>query len=303
MTAEPAITNTAFNKYLNDVAQKTHTFLENNLPAPTGIESRLFEAMRYSALSNGKCLRPFLVHACADLFGAPDEQKTRVGAAVEALHSYTLIHDDLPAMDDDDIRRGKPSCHVAFDEATAILAGNSLYGYSIELLLSEKTHPNPLVRMALAQHLLAATGAQGTVAGQMVDLEGETQKLSLEDVERLHRLKTGMLISVCCQMGAILGNASKGEQAQLVKFGFDLGLAFQIIDDILDVEGDPEKLGKPILSDQYNEKSTFVTLLGLDAAKSYARQKMQDSCAHIKSFGPRANLLYDLAEYIVTRDR
>lgn len=303
MSARPATTTSKFDAYQEMVKEKTLNFLAKHLPTCDGIEASLYEAMRYSTLSNGKCLRPFLIHACADLFGAPEESKIRAGAAVEALHTYTLIHDDLPSMDNDDIRRGKPSCHIAFNEATAILAGNSLYGYAIELLLARETHPNNDIRMKLAQHLLSATGAHGTVAGQVIDLMGEKMLLTLDEVEHLHRLKTGMLIAVSCQMGAIIGEASLQEQSRLVNFGFDVGLAFQIIDDVLDVTGDPTKLGKPILSDQNNTKSTFVTLLGLEQAKKYAHKKASDAVKHLEAFGSRAGLLRDLANYVIMRDR
>lgn len=293
----------SFHEHLKQVATQTHDFLDANLPVRPGLGQDLFKAMRHSSLSNGKCLRPFLVHACANLWDVPLDQQMRVGSSIEIVHTYSLIHDDLPAMDDDDMRRGKPSCHIAFDEATAILAGNALYSLAFEWLCDERTHANPSVRLDLVQTLLSASGAFGTIYGQMMDMEGEQKKLTLEEITELHRLKTGKLIAASCEMGAILGGAPQEERSILRSYAYDLGLAFQIIDDILDVEGDPELLGKPILSDNGLEKSTFVSLMGLDEAKKYAFKKAQDATTHLTPFGASANTLIEIANFVVERNR
>lgn len=286
---------------LAHISHEVHGFLETHLPLPQGLERRLYEAMRYSTLVRGKCVRPYLVYACGRMFGAPESQLIRLGAAVEAFHTYSLIHDDLPAMDDDDLRRGQPSCHIKFDEATAILAGNALYSAALEWLSDASFEAPADVKVALIHTLTTATGGQGTIGGQMMDILGESTPLTLTQVERLHRLKTGALIAASCEMGAILGQATRAQCAAVRDYGFKLGLAFQIIDDILDVTGDEALLGKPVGSDENSQKSTFVTLLGIEEAMKRATVITDQALADLAPFGDRAETLRNLAQAMLTR--
>ena len=215
-------------------------------------------------------MRPFLTMESARLFGAPDKYSLRVGAAVELIHCYSLIHDDLPAMDDDDLRRGKPSCHIEFDEATAILAGDALQAAAFETLADPKTHPDAEVRIALIKALSIASGGKGMVGGQMIDLAAEHSNADMLTITRIQRLKTGALISFSCEAGAIIGRASIEERQALLDYAHDLGLAFQIVDDLLDVLGTSEDTGKATQKDEAAGKATFVSLLGVSEAQERA---------------------------------
>ena len=283
------------------ISQEVHRFLDARLSLPSGLESRLIEAMRYSALVRGKCIRPYLIYLCGKVFGAADAPLICLGAAVEAFHTYSLIHDDLPAMDNDDLRRGQPSCHVKFDEATAILAGNALYSAAIEWMSDARFEASAATKISLIHTLTTATGAHGTIGGQMIDILGETIPLTLDQVERLHRLKTGALMAASCEMGAILGQANDAQRAALKDYGFKLGLAFQIVDDVLDVTGDVEVLGKPVGSDQNSQKSTFVTLLGLEEAMKRAMVVTDQALTTLTAFGDKAEPLRNLARAMLTR--
>lgn len=269
---------------------------ETNLP-----EKRLFDAMRYACTNGGKRFRPFLVMASAKLFGVNKECAVRVAAAVEFMHCYSLIHDDLPAMDDSPLRRGKPSVHIEFDEATAILAGDALQCLAFEVLAHEHTHADPRVRIELVARLAAASGCHGMAAGQMLDLIGENQTFDVGEISRLQRLKTGRLMAFCCEAGAILGKASPAHVMSLRNFAHDLGLAFQVTDDILDVEGDPEAMGKPANQDETAGKATFVSALGLDDAKSKAELLSKQAISHLNIFERRADTLRDAAYYVLRR--
>ncbi|MBS0520169.1 MAG: polyprenyl synthetase family protein [Proteobacteria bacterium] len=266
-------------------------------------EARVFEAMRYSSLGGGKRLRAFFVLAGATLFKVGAIPAMRTASAIEFIHAYSLIHDDLPAMDDDDLRRGKPSCHKQFDEATAILAGDALQALAFEVLAHEDTHGDPAVRTALVTELARAAGAQGMVGGQMLDLLAETQgpDMSIGAVTRLQRLKTGALISFSCTAGAILGKAAEPLRLALSAYAHDLGLAFQIVDDLLDVEGTAEQLGKTPGKDIAAGKATFVSILGLERARSQATLLANQAAAHLEPFGPSAYLLKQAAEFVVSR--
>lgn len=285
-------------------ADATERAMDRLLPKGTTGEARLFEAMRYSSLGGGKRLRAFFVLAGSTLFKVGASSALRTASAIEFVHAYSLIHDDLPAMDDDDLRRGKPSCHRQFDEATAILAGDALQALAFEVLAHEGTHGDPAVRAALVTELARAAGAQGMVGGQMLDLLAETQareEMSIGAITRLQRLKTGALISFSCTAGAILGKAAEPLRAALAAYAHDLGLAFQIVDDLLDVEGDAAELGKATNKDAAAGKATFVSILGLERARAQASLLAQQAVAHLEPFGPAADLLRQAAAFVVTR--
>jgi farnesyl diphosphate synthase len=261
------------------------------------------EAMRYSSLGGGKRLRAFFVLAGATLFKVAALSSTRTASAIEFVHAYSLIHDDLPAMDDDDLRRGKPSCHKQFDEATAILAGDALQALAFEVLAHGDTHGDPAVRIALVSELAKAAGAQGMVGGQMLDLlaEREGADMSIGAITHLQRLKTGALISFSCKAGAILGKASEPMRAALAAYAHDLGLAFQIVDDLLDIEGTAQELGKTPGKDAVAGKATFVSILGKERARAQADLLARQAAAHLEPFGAPADLLRQAAEFVVAR--
>ena len=275
--------------------------LDALLPLPDGPEARLFEAMRYSALGGGKRLRGFLVMEVASLFGVAETCAARVAASVEMLHAYSLIHDDLPAMDDDDLRRGKPSCHRAFDEATAILAGDALQTRAFEVLAEEDTHSDPLARADLVQALAMAAGPHGMVGGQMIDMLAEGQELTVAEIGRLHALKTGRLIQYSAEAGAILGRAPSAIRQSIAAYGRDLGAAFQIADDVLDVTASAAELGKTAGKDAASGKATLVSVIGVERAQRHAEMLSQQAVAHLEYFGARAARLAALANFVVTR--
>jgi farnesyl diphosphate synthase len=286
---------------MSETSAAVDRVLDALLPRPAGDEARVMEAMRYATLAGGKRLRPFLVDASARLFDVPRVQSLRVGAAVELVHSYSLIHDDLPAMDDDDLRRGQPSCHKKFDEATAILAGDALQALAFEALADPDTHPDPEVRCALVARLAAASGCAGMVGGQMIDLAAEGTDPGIELVSRMHAMKTGALIGFSCEAGAVLGGAPPAARAALVDYARDLGLAFQIADDLLDVEGSSHDIGKTAGKDAAAGKATFVSALGLDRARERARDHARAACERLAGFGGRAALLCEVAQFVVDR--
>lgn len=265
-------------------------------------ESRLIEAMRYAALGGGKRVRPFLVMQSANLFNVAEESALRAAAAVEMVHCYSLVHDDLPAMDDDDMRRGQPTCHVAFGEATAILAGDALLTKAFEVLSDERTHTDPNVRVQLVAALSGAAGEHGMVGGQMLDLMAETMDLDVDEITRLQQMKTGRLIAVSCAMGGILGHASPQAATALRAYAHDLGLAFQIADDLLDVEGSVDAVGKQTGKDAAAGKATFVSLLGIEAARNQAQMLAAQSAQHLEIFGKKGEFLAELATFVVERD-
>lgn len=286
---------------LNDTSLAINRFISDLLPEAHGGEDRLIEAIRYSVLQGGKRLRPFLVVETARLFGVSLESSLQSACAIEFVHCYSLIHDDLPAMDDDDLRRGKPSCHKQFDEATAILAGDGLLTYAFEVLADKDTHHNPEVRCELVTALAKAAGCNGMAGGQMMDLIAENQDFDQDEIIRLQRLKTGALFSVSCEMGAILGRTSQNIRHNLIRYANALGLAFQMTDDILDAEGNRSETGKTVQKDEIAGKATLVGLLGKERAKEQANMLVTQAIRHLDSFDRRADILRLLAKYVVKR--
>lgn len=292
---------TEFEAALARSAEAVEDCLAGLLPDGDGHEERVMEAMRYSSLGGGKRIRPFLVMAGANMFNVSRERSERVGAAIEMVHTYSLIHDDLPAMDDDGLRRGQPTCHVKFDEATAILAGDALLTLAFEVVAGPDTHPNPDVRCDLALEMAKAAGAQGMVGGQMIDLVAEDHEFDVAEITRLQRMKTGALINFSCIAGGILGRATDHQMHILSAYAHDLGLAFQIVDDLLDVEGDTAVLGKTAGKDEAAGKATFVSLLGIERAREQARMLAGQAAAHLGPFDDKAANLCQLAEFVVNR--
>jgi farnesyl diphosphate synthase len=289
----------SFQDALSRCASETDALLDCLLPLDAFPARRVVDAMRYAALGPGKRLRPFLLVESASLFGVPREWSLRAGAALECVHCYSLVHDDLPAMDDDDLRRGKPTSHKAFDEATAILAGDALLTFAFEILSDEATHPNANVRLKLISGLSKAAGVAGMVGGQMLDIEAETRIDSvLSDISLIQSLKTGALFRYACEAGAIMGGA---DPAPLRQYADKIGLAFQIADDILDVESTPEALGKATQKDRIMGKATFVDLLGLDDAKRRAADLVDEAVASLSAYGNKATVLNEAARFIVSR--
>ncbi len=284
-----------------EAATTTERALSELLGAPAGGESRLIEAMRYACLNGGKRMRAFLVLEVSSLFGVPVGFSRRAAASVEMMHAYSLVHDDLPAMDDDDLRRGQPSTHRKFDEATAILAGDALQSRAFEVLAEPATHPDPLARCELIAALAAASGAHGMAGGQMIDMQAEGRALTAAEITGMQALKTGCLIEYSARAGAILGRVARADRDLISAYGRDLGSAFQIADDLLDARGESSAIGKTAGKDAAAGKATLVSLLGLEAAASQARALSERAAAHLDGFGPAARRLQDLATYAVTR--
>jgi farnesyl diphosphate synthase len=282
-------------------ARDVDVTLEQLLPARHDPESRLMDAVRYATLSGGKRIRPFLVMSSAALFGVSKPFALRVAAAIEMVHCYSLIHDDLPAMDNDDLRRGLPTCHVKFDEATAILAGDALLARAFEVIAEPATHPDPRVRSDLVGDLAKAAGAEGMVGGQMLDLLAEQMPLEIAEITRLQRMKTGALIAFACEAGAVLGKASDSARHALRAYAHDLGLAFQIVDDLLDVQGNDEEVGKRTRKDQGAGKATFVSVLGVERARAQSDMLAQQAVQHLEIFSESAEPLRALASFVVNR--
>ena len=264
---------------------------------------RLCQAMRHAGIGGGKRLRPLLTVAAGRLFGLDEECALRAGAAIEAVHVYSLIHDDLPCMDDDDLRRGKPTVHKAFDEATAVLAGDCFHALAFELIADEATHANPQVRAELVLGLARASGIDGMGGGQMMDLAAEGQALDLSAITRLQQMKTGAMIEFAIEAAVIMGRVPTGERVRYHGYARDLGLAFQIADDLLDHGGDEAAAGKRLHKDEAAGKATFVSLLGADRARTQASMLVDQAIAHLHGHGEEADLLRAIARYAVTRDR
>jgi farnesyl diphosphate synthase len=299
MAAQPSLLQDSLAQIAVDIDQQFDVLLQ--LPGDT--RDRLYAAMRHAAIGGGKRLRPLLVTATAALFHVDRAVALRVGTAVEAIHVYSLVHDDLPCMDDDDMRRGKPTVHRAFDDATAVLAGDSLHALAFEILASSQTHTDPFIRGELVSTLALASGPEGMAGGQMMDIEAEKSAFDLQTVMRLQALKTGALIAASVEMGAILGHIPPEGRTHLRGYARDIGLAFQIADDIMDVEGDPELAGKALQKDAAAGKGTFVSLMGLDRAKQQADMLVQQANEHLSTYGSEADLLRAIANYITERDR
>jgi farnesyl diphosphate synthase len=264
---------------------------------------RLFAAMRHAAIGGGKRLRPLLTVAASRLFAIDPERALRVGAAVEAIHVYSLIHDDLPCMDDDDLRRGKPTVHKLFDEATAVLAGDSLHALAFEILAHEATHEDPFVRAELVLELARASGTEGMAGGQMMDLAAEGELLDLPATTRLQQLKTGALIEYSIEAATIMARLPSDARTSLRGYARNIGLAFQIADDLIDHSGDADTAGKRVGKDAEAGKATFVSLLGEERARAQAEMLVTQAIEHLHGHGEEADLLRAIARYAVERDR
>ncbi len=282
-------------------AAEVNAALDGYIPRSSDSDGPLFDAMRYSTLAGGKRLRPFLVLNSAALFEVPPEWAMPSAAAIEMVHTYSLVHDDLPTMDDDDLRRGQPTCHKKFDEATAILAGDSLLTLAFELAAAPDGHPDPAVRAEIVHSLAIAAGGVGMAGGQMMDLAAAEGDLDLAAVTRLQERKTGALFRFSCTAGAILAKRQGAEREALGRYADNIGLAFQIADDLLDVEGSESDLGKAVGKDAAAGKATFVDLLGREQARLRATQLAEDAVMALAPFGEAADLLRDMARYIVAR--
>jgi farnesyl diphosphate synthase len=288
-----------FDAQLKQTAEAVDELLDRLLPVVQG--NRLRDAMRYAVLGQGKRLRPFLVLESARLFGVEEDRALRVGAALEALHCYSLVHDDLPSMDNDDLRRGQPTTHRKFDEATAILAGDGLLTWAFEILSDVATHPSAVVRVALVAALAKAAGEAGMVGGQMLDIEAESSGFAdYAAIALMQKGKTGALFRFACEAGAML---AEQDSTALRLYADDVGLAFQIADDILDVESTADALGKATQKDSGKGKSTFVDLLGLEGAKQEAHRLVQRAAGYLDVFGERAAMLNATARFIVDRQK
>lgn len=286
---------------LEDVSAALTDKMEDVLPDPANGVGTLAEAMRYAALSGGKRLRPFLTFSSARLFGVSKDAALQAACAIELVHTYSLIHDDLPAMDDDDLRRGKPATHIKFGEATAILTGDALLTYAFQLLAEPAIHPDPAVRCEMIRCLAVASGFRGMVGGQMMDMESENEEISIDQVIRLQRLKTGELFAISCEAGAILGKAPWQLRSALKAYAHDLGLAFQLRDDLLDAEGTRDETGKNVKKDGKAGKATLVSIMGIERAKEQSRILAEQAIRHLDPFDEKAENLRRLAEFVVTR--
>ncbi len=288
---------------LAEAAAEIESALDQLLPPPEGAEARLFEAMRYAVLGGGKRLRGFLVLEAARQFSVSRQSALRAAAALEMLHAYSLVHDDLPAMDNDDLRRGKPTTHRAFDEATAILAGDALQALAFSVLAEEETHSDPAVRVELVRGLSRAAGCRGMCGGQMLDMLAAQSDSQLDEVAigRLQLLKTGKLIEYAAEAGAVLGKAPPFQRLALAAYGRDIGAAFQIADDLLDATASAEETGKRTGKDAAAGKATLVGLLGAERARMQAERLVEQARHHLDSFGERADLLRALADFTITR--
>jgi farnesyl diphosphate synthase len=292
-----------FNQRLETCASLVEDRLGEWLKPRGDVPDRLAAAMRHGTLGGGKRLRPFLLIESARLFDVSEREALDAACALECVHCYSLIHDDLPAMDDDDMRRGRPTVHKAFDEATAILAGDSLLTLAFEIMASPRTHPDPDVRASLVLGLAQASGWAGMAGGQMLDLEAETaaEPLGEEEIRRLQSMKTGALITFACEAGAMLGKAALGDRAALKRYGELLGRAFQLADDLLDVEGDAALMGKACAKDAEAGKATLVSLMGVRAAREMLQALEAEAIASLTAFGARAETLIAAARFVAHR--
>jgi farnesyl diphosphate synthase len=291
----------SFDKAREKAVTGVNAVLDEILHIPDGPESWLVDAMRYTALDGGKGFRPFLCTASAALFEVDEAHALRAAAAIEAVHCYSLVHDDLPVMDDDDMRRGRPSLHKAYDEATAILAGDALLTLAFEILADEATHEDADIRIKLVSGLARAAGMNGMVGGQTIDVLSPDLKLDAGSLTRLQKMKTGALISYAVEAGAVMGRASDAQHHALVNYAHDIGLAFQIADDVLDVEGAEADLGKTVGKDAEEGKVTFASLLGVERARDQARLLATQAINHLDVFGSQADALRQAAEFVIQR--
>jgi farnesyl diphosphate synthase len=297
------VTDDLLGKALVRIASDIDAAFDTLLPVPGDTRARLVDAMRYAAIGGGKRIRPLLVASTAEMFGVDRGSAIRVGVAIESIHVYSLVHDDLPCMDNDALRHGKPTVHRAFDEATAVLAGDALHAFAFELLADPDTCVDPFTRVELIATLGSASGFQGMAGGQMMDIAAESQQFDLPTITRLQQLKTGALLAASVEMGAILGRVGPEGRTHLRGYARDIGLAFQIVDDLIDHEGDAAIAGKAVGKDLAAGKQTFVSLLGADRARAQARMLVDQAVQHLQAYGVEADLLRALARFIVERDR
>jgi farnesyl diphosphate synthase len=286
---------------LKETAERINVALDALLPRAQGSEAGLMQAVRYAALDGGKRLRPFFTLEAGRIFDADESSLMRAAMAIECVHTYSLIHDDLPCMDDDDLRRGRATLHRAFDEATALLAGDALLTFAFEVLSDPQTHPDPQMRGLLISGLAKAAGAQGMVAGQAADMAGADIGSDLIAVTRMNRLKTGALINFAVDAGALIGCASEAERTALSRYAHDVGLAFQMVDDLLDAEGVVRDTGKAVHKDKARGKVNFVTVLGTQATRERVGMLAAQAKRHLTLFGPRAGVLLEAVDFIVQR--
>lgn len=286
---------------LSETADRITVGLDALLPRAQGPEAQVLSAMRYAALAGGKRLRPLLTIEAGRLFDADETVLLRTAIAVECIHTYSLIHDDLPCMDDDDLRRGLPTVHKQWDEATAVLAGDGLLTFAFEVLADPGTHPDPQMRCILISGLAKAAGAIGMVGGQMIDMLGQEHAGDIPGITRMNRLKTGALISYAVEAGAIIGCAPDDARQALSRFANDLGLAFQMVDDLIDAEGRAGDAGKAVGKDAAAGKANFVTLMGIDGAKRQVRLLAAQAQSHLAQFGPRAKILLQTVDFVLDR--
>ena len=287
---------------LSRSAEITEAVLERVLPQPSGLHARIHEATRYAIFAGGKRLRPFLVLQSAGLFGVKPEWAARTAAAIEAVHTYSLVHDDLPCMDDDDLRRGRPTTHKAFDEATAVLTGDALLTSAFEILSAPATHESADVRCRLVQELAKAAGSDGMIGGQMIDMLAPTGAFGADEVILLQQLKTGALFEFCCVAGPILGQAGAKDEDRLRSYARDIGLIFQITDDLLDELGTTEKIGKTAGKDKSQGKATLVSLLGVQAAREKAESLARRAALTVAPYGKAAAELQELPIFLLKRE-
>jgi farnesyl diphosphate synthase len=288
---------------LDEVGRAIDGFFDQLLALPGDARDTLYAAMRHAAIGGGKRLRPMLVVAACDLFHVDRACSLRVGLAIECIHVYSLIHDDLPCMDDDDLRRGKPTVHRAYNEAVAVLAGDSLQSLAFEILSDDATHSDPFARAELVAELARAAGPAGMAGGQMMDIAAEATAFDLPTTTRLQQLKTGALFGFCLEAGAIMGRIPADSRTPLRGYARDLGLAFQIADDLIDATGDAATAGKAVGKDAAAGKATFVSLLGLERAQTQADMLVEQAIDHLQGYGREADLLRDIARFTVRRDR
>lgn len=294
--------SSALPKAMQEASRIVDEALDQLLPKPHGLHARVQEAMRYATFAGGKRLRPFLVLNSARLFDVDEARAARVAAAIEVLHTYSLVHDDLPCMDDDDLRRGRPTTHIAFDEMTAVLAGDALLTIAFEILANAQTHPSAEVRAALVLRLAEAAGSNGMIGGQMIDMQAAQNAFGADEIVLLQRLKTGQLFEFSCEAGAILGQAGQEDRDRLRSYARDMGLVFQITDDLLDVTSTAEKTGKAVGKDKEQGKATLVSLMGVDGSRAEANRLARRAVATLAPYGNRAPELCELPLFLLDRE-
>ena len=298
----PPNAHTGLLEAMSNSAKAVEAMLEQVLPQPHGLHARIHEAMRYATFAGGKRLRPFLVMHSAAMFGVRAAHAARVAAAIEVLHTYSLVHDDLPCMDDDDLRRGRPTTHKAFDEATAVLAGDALLTIAFEILADAATHPSAEVRLKLIARLAEAAGSNGMIGGQMVDMRAAVSSFGADEIMLLQRLKTGQLFEFSCEAGPILGQANDADRKRLRDYAHDMGLVFQITDDLLDVTSTAEKTGKAVGKDKDQGKATLVSIHGVDGARTEAGKLARRAAETLSGYGAAADPLRALPMFLLDRD-